>query len=36
MKLSAMKRAKMFDEATQTLLELFMRFIPFIKIPNVS
>ena len=36
MKLSAMKRAKMFDEATQTLLELFMRFTPFIKIPNVS
>jgi hypothetical protein len=36
MKLSAMKRAKMFDEATQTLLELFMRFTPFIKIKNVS
>jgi len=36
MKLSAMKRAKMFDEATQTLLELFLRFTPFIKIPNVS
>jgi hypothetical protein len=36
MKLSAMKRAKMFDEATQTLLELFMRFAPFIKIPTVS
>ncbi len=36
MKLSAMKRAKMFDEVTQTLLELFMRFTPFIKIPNVS
>jgi len=36
MKLSAMKRAKMFDKATQTLLELFMRFTPFIKIPNVS
>jgi len=36
MKLSAMKRAKMFDEATQTLLELFMRFTPFIKIPNAS
>ncbi len=36
MKLSAMKRAKMFDEATQTLLELFMRFTPFIKIPNFS
>jgi hypothetical protein len=35
MKLSAMKRAKMFDEVTQTLLELFMRFTPFIKIPNV-
>ena len=34
-KLSAMKRAGMFDEATTTLLELFMRFIPFIKIPNV-
>jgi hypothetical protein len=36
MKLSSMKRAKMFDEATQTLLELFMRFAPFIKIPTVS
>ena len=36
MKLSAMKRAKMFDEATHTLLELFIRFTPFIKIPNVS
>jgi len=36
MKLSAMKRAKMFDEVTQTLLELFMRFTPFIKIPIVS
>jgi hypothetical protein len=36
MKLSSMKRAKMFDEATQTLLELFMHFAPFIKIPNVS
>jgi hypothetical protein len=36
MKLSAMKRAKMFEEATQPLLELFLRFIPFIKIPNVS
>jgi hypothetical protein len=36
MKLSAMKRAKMFDEATNTLLELFMRFTPFIKIQNVS
>lgn len=35
MKLSAMKRAKMFDEATHTLLELFLRFTPFIKIPNV-
>jgi hypothetical protein len=36
MKLSAMKRAKMFDESTQPLLELFLRFTPFIKIPNVS
>jgi hypothetical protein len=36
MKLSSMKRAKMFDEATQTLLELFMHFAPFIKIPTVS
>jgi hypothetical protein len=36
MKLSAMKRAKMFDEATHTLLELFIRFTPFIKITNVS
>jgi hypothetical protein len=36
MKLSFMKRAKMFDEATQTLLELFMRFAPFMKIPTVS
>ena len=35
MKLSAMKRAKMFEEATQPLLELFMRFTPFLKIPNV-
>lgn len=35
MRLSAMKRAKMFEEATQPLLELFMRFTPFIKIPNV-
>jgi len=35
MKLSAMKRAKMFEEATQPLLKLFMRFAPFIKIPNV-
>ena len=36
MKLSAMKRAKMFDETTHTLLELFMCFATFIKIPNVS
>jgi len=36
MKLSAMKRAKMFDEVTKTLLDLFMRFTPFIKIPNIS
>jgi hypothetical protein len=35
MKLSAMKRAKMFEEATKPLLELFMRFTPFIKIQNV-
>lgn len=36
MKLSAMKREGMLDEETPTLLELFMRFIPFMKIPNVS
>jgi len=36
MKLSAMKRAKMFEEATQPLLELFLRFTPFIKIQNIS
>jgi hypothetical protein len=36
MKLSAMKREGMLDEETPTLLEYFMRFIPFMKIPNVS
>jgi hypothetical protein len=36
MKLSAMKRAKMFEEATQPLLELFLRFTPFIKILTIS
>jgi len=36
MKLSAMKREGMFDEVVPTLLELFMRFLPFMKIPNVS
>ena len=35
MKLSAMKREGMLDEVVPTLLDLFMRFIPFIKIPNV-
>jgi len=30
------KNLTMFDEATKTLLELFMRFAPFIKIPTVS
>ncbi len=36
MKLSAMKRAKIFEEATQPLLELFLRFTLFIKIPTIS
>ena len=36
MKLSAMKREGMLDEETPILLEFFMRFIPFMKIPNVS
>jgi len=31
-----MKREGMLDEETPTLLEYFMRFIPFMKIPKVS
>ncbi len=29
-------QALQFEEATETLLELFMHFTPFIKIPNFS